>query len=309
MKKLLVLLVLCVLPALLVACSRHEPPAKPGRLQVVTSLFPLYDFAREVGGNKVQVSLILPPGVEPHAFEPKPDDVVRISRADLFVYTSPYMEPWAAKLLQGITEGKVTVVEAGKSAHYLGVAAGQNDHDHGAGKDPHIWLDLDNAALMVDAIATGLATRDPANRDYYLQNASSYKKRLHALDEQFRQGLASCRTREFLSGGHNAFSYLARRYGLTYRSAYGISAETEPTAQTLIQLVKELRSHQLHYIFTEELLSPQVADTIAREAGVSVLPLNGAHNLSKADMDVGVTFISLMEQNLKNLETGLECRQ
>jgi zinc transport system substrate-binding protein len=304
---------LCVLPlvlALLPACSRSEAPTNPGRLQVVTTLFPLYDFVRAVGGDRVQASLLLPPGVEPHGFEPKPEDMVRISKADLFVYTSPVMEPWAKKLLAGIAGGRLQTVVAGERATYLSNAAGHDhdDHDHVSGQDPHIWLDLGNAALMVDAIAAGLVRKDPANREFYLGNAAAYKGQLTALDSRFRQGLSSCRTREFLSGGHFAFSYLARRYNLTYHSAYGISADTEPTAKTMMQLVQQLRAQRLRTIFTEELLSPRLAETIARETGAAILPLHGLHNLSKEDLARGVTFLSLMEANLKNLRIGLECR-
>lgn len=300
--------------ALLVCCSRQEQAAGPARLQVMTTLFPLYDFARAVGGDRVQVQLLLPPGLEPHDFEPKPDDMVRIGKADLFVYASPVMEPWAAKLLKSLAGGKLLVVEAGEHARYLtATASGQRagdreDHSHGAGKDPHIWLDLGNAALMVDAVADGLTRKDPANREFYLNNAAAYKKRLAELDSRFRQGLGDCRTRHFLSGGHSAFAYLAERYNLTFSSAYGVSADTEPTARTLMQLVEQLRSQGLRHVFSEELLSTRVAETVAREAGASILLLHGLHNISKAELDSGATFMSLMEQNLKNLRTGLECR-
>jgi zinc transport system substrate-binding protein len=305
--------VLALVLVLLPACSRREAPVIPGRLQVVTTLFPLYDFVRVVGGDKVQASLLLPPGVEPHSFEPKPEDIVRISKADLFVYTSPVMEPWASKLLTGIAGGKLQPVVAGARATYLGKAAGHDHddhegHDHDSGQDPHIWLDLGNAALMVDTIAAGLAGKDPANREFYLANAAAYKGQLTALDNRFRQGLSSCRTREFLSGGHFAFFYLARRYDLTYHSAYGISADAEPTAKTMMQLVQQLRAQRLRTIFTEELLSPRLAETIARETGAAILPLHGLHNLSKEELAGGATFLSLMEENLKNLRTGLECR-
>jgi zinc transport system substrate-binding protein len=174
--------------------------------------------------------------------------------------------------------------------------------------DPHIWLDPANARLMVENIALALAAKDPANAPLYRTNAARYKQELAALDERFRQGLASCRQRTFLHGGHYAFAYLARRYGLDYLSAYGVSAEAEPTPQKMVALVREMRSHGLRYVFTEELLSPAMAQTVARETGAEVLRLHGLHNVTRDDLERGVSYLSLMEENLKSLRTGLECR-
>lgn len=314
-RKSLVLFLLLAL-ALLAGCQKREAP-EGGKVQVVTTLFPLYDFARIVGGDKVEVRLLLPPGVEPHSFEPKPEDLVRVSKADLFIYTNRYMEPWAANLLQGVAGAKVLVVDAGAGARYMaaGEEEGEQGHDaeekghrHGAGLDPHIWLDLDNARTMVDNIAAPLGQKDPANRPYYLANAAACKARLAELDERFRRGLADCRSREFLHGGHYAFGYLAKRYGLHYRSAYAMSANAEPTPQKLVGLIVQMRESGLHHIFYEELLTPRVAETIARETGATLLKLHGLHNISREELERGATFVSLMDQNLANLRTGLQCR-
>ncbi|HEY6008254.1 MAG TPA: zinc ABC transporter substrate-binding protein [Geobacteraceae bacterium] len=296
------------------ACrDREKAPTGPHRLQVVTTLFPVYDFARIIGGEKAEVRLLLPPGVEPHNYEPKPEEVARIGRADLFVYTDRYMEPWAADLLKGVGGGRAPrVVEAGSGANFLSangeeVGHAEHHHDHGT-MDPHIWLDPENARLMVAAIAAAMAEKDPANAAYYRGNAARYEGELTRLDERFRAGLANCRQHTFLHGGHYAFAYLARRYGLTYRSAYALSANAEPTPQRLVELVREMRSQRLKYIFYEELLSPAVAQTIARETGGTLLRLHGIHNVSKADLERGASYLSLMEENLNNLRTGLECR-
>jgi zinc transport system substrate-binding protein len=254
--------------------------------------------------------------VEPHSFEPKPEDLVRISKADIFIYTNRYMEPWAENILKGVSAKKLLVVDAGAGASYMPAGgeddddhgAEKNGHHHGAGLDPHIWLDPDNARTIVDNIASALSRKDPANRGYYLANASAYKARLAELDGRFRQGLANCQSREFLHGGHYAFGYLARRYNLHYLSAYGMSANAEPPPRKLVEIIVEMKKSGLHHIFYEELLAPRVAATIARESGATLLKLHGLHNISREDMDRGATFISLMEQNLVNLRTGLICR-
>jgi zinc transport system substrate-binding protein len=315
MKKVCLAVMLFIGLALLSACQRKEAKA-PGpvqkKLSVITSLFPLYDFARTVGGDKVDVTLLLPPGVEAHHFDPRPDDIIKITKADVFIYTNEQMEPWAGKLLRGVASSTLLVVDSSKGVKLLEAApgeehGGEHQHHHD-GIDPHIWLDFANARIMVDNIATGMAEKDPANRDYYATKAAVYKAELQKLDDEFKAGLTACGTREFLHGGHNAFGYLTRRYGLTYRPALqSMSADSEPTPAELAGLVKHMRKQGLKYIYSEELLSPRTAETIAKETGAGILLFHGAHNISREDLDKGVTFISLMKKNLENLRIGLQC--
>ena len=175
--------------------------------------------------------------------------------------------------------------------------------------DPHIWLDFANAQIMVDNITAGMSAKDPANKDYYAARAAAYKAELQKLDDEFKAGLAACGTREFIHGGHNAFGYLTRRYGLTYLPAmHSLLADAEPSAADLVALVKQMRKKGIMYIFSEELLSPRTAEAIAKETGARVLLLHGAHNISRDDLARGVSFITLMRKNLENLRTGLQCR-
>ncbi len=302
----LLLALVLVLPG----CSRQE--RQSGKLQVVTTLFPLYDFARTIGGEKAQVTLLLPPGVEPHSFEPRPEDVVRVNRADLFVYTNAVMEPWAASIISGLDKGKVAVVEGGSGIPLMqGPVSGRHHEGHddvhdGKGGDPHIWLDFDNARTIVRNILAAYVARDPANKAYYEQNAAGLDRQLAALDQRFKDTLANCPKKVLLHGGHYAFGYLAKRYGLQYISASAVNADAEPTPAKLAELVQTMRREHLGYVYTEELLSPRVAETIARETGAKVLMLRAGHNVTKDELQKGVTFISLMEENLKNLKTGLQ---
>ncbi|WP_129124593.1 metal ABC transporter substrate-binding protein [Geomonas oryzae] len=302
----LLLALILVLPG----CSRQE--RQSGKLQVVTTLFPLYDFSRTIGGEKAQVTLLLPPGVEPHSFEPRPEDVVRVNRADLFVYTNAVMEPWAASIISGLDKGKVTVVEGGRGIPLMqGPVSdrhreGHDDAHEGKGGDPHIWLDFDNARTIAKNILAAYVARDPANKAYYEQNAAGLDRQLAALDQRFKETLANCPKKELLHGGHYAFGYLAKRYGLKYISASAVNADAEPTPAKLAELVQIMRREHLGYVYTEELLSPRVAETIARETGAKVLMLRAGHNVTKDELQKGVTFVSLMEENLKNLKTGLQ---
>ncbi len=324
MKKVYAVSVALIFAVLASACEKKEVPAPPAahkNLIVVTTLFPLYDVARTIGGDKAEVSLILPPGVEPHTFEPRPEDAARVTKADLFIFTNEFMEPWAVKFVKGLNAGNVALVDSSRGVTLLRAGAeeaGADDHDgrgdkghhhhHAGAMDPHIWLDFDNAQIMVDNIASAMVARDPANKAYYLANAAACKAELEKLDADYKAGLSSCAKRVFLHGGHYAFGYLANRYGLQYESASAVNADAEPTPAKLVALVKQVRANGLKYVYSEELLSPRVSEMIAKETGVSVLLLHGAHNIGKADFDQGVTFISLMRRNLTNLRTGLQCK-
>lgn len=306
----------CCIALFSAGCKKREENHSAS-LQVVTTLFPLYDFARTIAGGKADVTMLLPPGVEPHTFEPKPEDMIRISRAGLFVYTSRYMEPWAEKIVSGIGSKKLRVVNAGDKVSYRAGVRG-DEHHHGEkgggghdqkGMDPHVWLDFANAALMVDSILDGFVGADPANGALYRQNAEALKKRLTALDSRYQKELSSCATRKLLHGGHYTFGYLAGRYGLEYHALSGISSDSEPSAEHMVALVREIRSSGAKYLFAEELLSPRLTETLAQEAGVGVLMLHGAHNLSRDDLSKGVTFFDLMERNLGQLRKGLGCRE
>lgn len=312
MNKIVTGVLLCILLPLCLSCEKNPPETgAQKKLQVVVSLFPLYDFTRAIGGDKVDVSLLLPPGMEAHSFEPKPDDIIRANKADLFIYTNRYMEPWAVSIAGGLDPRKTLVVDTSQGVQFL--RAGQElDHDHeghnGEGMDPHIWLNFANAQIMVDNILAALEAKDPAHRDYYTANAKAYKAKLRELDDQYRSGLSHCAKNIFLHGGHFAFGYLANRYGLRYESAYAVSANAEPSPSTIAQLIRQIRQNGLHYIYTEELVEPRIADTISRETGAKIVKLHGAHNISKDDLAAGATFLSLMEQNLKNLRIGLQCK-
>jgi len=310
----MLLILLCCVATLLTGCSKNE--LKPAAdLQVVTSLFPLYDFTRTIAGDKARVTLLLPPGMEPHTFEPKPEDLITISKAGLFIYTGPYMEPWADKVIKGINNKTVCIVEAGKLVRYR--SSSSDDDHHGAKRgsrpdhevmDPHIWLDFSNAAIMVDAILEGFISADPANAGLYRTNADTLKARLALLDGRYREALASCATRKLLHAGHYTFGYLAQRYNLEYHALSGVSSDSEPSAARMASLIRQIRLSGTTYLFAEEILSPRLAETVAQEAGVQVLTLHGAHNLSRDDFLKGATFFDLMETNLEHLQKGLQCR-
>jgi zinc transport system substrate-binding protein len=314
------LLLLLAAPALL-SCSAGDGRKDSGevKVRVVASLYPIYDFAKNIGGNRAGVSLLLPPGEEPHSFEPRPADILNLNKADIFIYTNAYMEPWAIDLAKSLDKKKALMLDSSAGIAFMEEAAGHDMHDHAgheehkaedhdhSGMDPHVWLDFGNAARMVDNITEAFIQKDPEGRDYYLKNAAAYKAALADLDGRYKKALGSCKHRLFINGGHFAFGYLAKRYGLKYMSAYGVSADSEPTPGQVSKIASLLKRYDLKYIYHEELLQPRMAETIAKETGAGLLLLHGAHNITREDFEKGVSFIGLMDQNLENLVKGLEC--
>lgn len=294
----------------------QEKPATQKKIRVITTLFPLYDFCRIIGQEKVEVILLLPPGVEAHAYEPKPADIVRIHDSDLLVFTGSAMEPWVPKILKGIQSTKLSVIDSSKGISFPKMepqfedkTSGHSYHKHD-GMDPHIWLDFDNAGKMIDAITEGLIAKDGRNKDFYLKNARDYHEKLVALDKKYQASLAGCKNKFIVYAGHASVGYLMNRYHIRYISAYkGFSPDSEPTPKALAEMVNIVKKNGLRYIYYEELITPKVADVISRETGVGLLMLHGAHNVTKKELDSGVSYIILMERNLENLIKGMECRQ
>jgi len=278
-----------------------------GKIKIVTTLFPLYDMAKNIGADKAEVSMLVPPGVEPHTFEPKPSDIIKINEADCFIYTGRFMEPWAEDIIKGVTNKKLIVVDVSKGTKMISAVFPDKDEPRGA-LDPHIWLDFDNAKIMVKNIAEAFEAKDPADKAFFKQKADDYNKKLSELDASFRSALGTCKSRAIVYGGHYAFGYVATRYGLSYVAAQGVSPDAEPTAKDLVRLVEQIKKNNIHYVFYEELTSPRIAETIARETHAKMLLLNAAHNLTKDQFERGVSFFEILNADLENLKIGLECR-
>jgi zinc transport system substrate-binding protein len=313
MKRIIFILgVILFMGASFLAVSRYRTKPLPAptseRMAITTTLFPLYDMAKNIGQDKADVSLLLPPGTEAHSFDPKPSDIVRINQSDLFIFTGKFMEPWAEDLAKGVSNKNLVAVDSSFSTTMIpGVF---HDADEPAGSlDPHIWLDFDNAKVMVDNITHALLEKDPSNATFYQKNADNYKNRLEQLDNQYRSTLSSCKRQEIVYGGHYAFGYLAKRYGIQYLAAQGLSPDAEPTAKDLIALVAQIKKNNIPFIFYEELTSPKIAETLANETSAKMLLLNAAHNITKEDFENNISFLSIMEENLTNLSTGLDCKK
>jgi len=293
------------------AFGQQEEPSES--LKAVTTIFPLFDFTRTIGGEHIEVSLILPPGVEAHSYEPAPRDIVQINQADLFIYAGKEMEPWANRVIQSLTSPDIHIVDASKPIDLLEAPEdhhhshnGDNHNDHHDSADPHFWTDPVLVKDVVDAIAQSLIETDPENASYYEAQAQAYNRELDALHEDIQKAVESFEATTILYGGHFAFGYFANRYGLDHISPYsGFSPSSEPTSRRIAELIRKMEELDLDVIYHEELIEPRIARIISEETGAQMKLLHGLHNVTKQEKEEGATYISIMRENLEKLKEGL----
>lgn len=262
-----------------------------GKLRVAASFYPLAYFASRIGGDTADVFVVTPPGVEPHDYEPTPADIIKIEKSDLLILNGQ-LEPWAGSATENLRGGETRVLVAGDGMI--------------RGTDPHTWLSPKLAALEAGKIRRELAAIDPKNAGEYEQNSVALSQELSQLDSEFRQGLANCNKREFLTS-HAAFSYLAQEYGLQQVPVAGISPDEEPSAKEMAELARYAKEKEIKFIFLEKLASPRLAQTLALEADAQTLVLDPLEGLSKEDENSGKNYFTIMRENLAALEKALEC--
>jgi len=281
--------------------GRPSKTTPSGKLLVVASFYPLYFFSREIGGDKADVTNIVPSGAEPHDYEPTAQDMATIESCKLIILNGGGLEAWSDSVGKNIDAKNTTIVVAGE-----GLTTQQVTENGQTETDPHVWLAPRLAQKMVERIAQAFERADPANKDYYRSNADSLKTKLGDLDAEYRRGLSACKTKNIITS-HAAFGYLATAYGLNQVSIAGLSPDAEPSPRQLADIAKFARDNRVKYIFFESLASPKLSQTIATEVGAHTLVLNPIEGLSEGEMSQGKTYLSIMQDNLTNLRTALQC--
>jgi zinc transport system substrate-binding protein len=290
-KKIALLIVLTLIVGATIFGITASKTKESSKLSVVASFYPLYDFAKHVGGDKVEVTNVTPAGAEPHEYEPSPQMLVTAQKSDVFIFNGEWLEPWTDNFIK---DYKGTLVMGGD-----GISLLKNN-------DPHFWLDPVLAQKMVNSIRDGLIKADPANKEYYSRNAKSYVAKLADLDQAYRSGLGHCDQRAVVVS-HDALEYLANRYDFETLPIAGISPEEEPSAARLAELSKIVKEKGIKYVFFESLVSPRLADTIAQETGAKTLVFDPLEGLSDADQKQGKDYLSVQRENLENLRSALAC--
>ncbi len=332
MKKLITISLLALI--LLSACAAEESTEssqESEKINVIASFYPLEEFTRQVGKDLIEVRSITPAGADPHEYEPTPKDIASVTSADMFLFNGAGQDPWAEKIAPEVSGQVVEMTpyfsllehdeEAPEDEHDEEAPEDDHEeddreaeaehhdedvHEHHHELDPHIWLDPTIAAQEVEIIAQKLTKLDPENSEAYQQNAAAYQSQLTALDKKFQDGLANCKQQNFVTS-HTAFGYLAKRYNLHQIPIRGISTEEEPSARKLGEIADLAEEKGIKYIFFETLVSPRLSQTLADEIGAQTLVLNPIGGLTKEEVTSGKNYVTVMEDNLENLRTALEC--
>ena len=298
--------------SLLTGCGTQpaDTAADDGRLRVLTSFYPMYDFACKIGGDCIDVTNMVPSGTEPHDWEPSTNDLKNLEKADVFIYNGADMEPWADDLLVSRSD-TLHVVETSENVE-LRTTDGEHEHahehegaDHHHGDfDPHVWLDPENAKIEMEAIRDALCAADPENSTVFQSNYEKYAAELDALDAEFREKLAPLPNRTIVVA-HEAFGYLCDAYGLTQVGIEGLSPDSEPDPGRMAEVIDFVREHSISTIFFEELVSPKVAEAIASETGAQAKMLSPLEGLSDEQAAAGADYFSVMHDNLAALMEAL----
>jgi len=282
------------------------------KIGAVATVYPLMEFTKAVLGDRGKVTLLLPPGAEIHSWQPRPSDIDKISRSDLFICIGADLEPWVDDILVSVRNPKLEVFRASEGMSLIRGEESEHehmpDHEHNHGlMDPHIWLDFKLDQMIIDRLVGKMSELKPTESSYFRANGEKYKARLQKLDQEFERTLSACKGRTIILGGHAAFGYLAKRYHLHQISLYGLNPDSTPTPRKLVEVVELAKQLDIKVIYFEINASDDLAKVIAREIGVRTLVLNPGANLTRSQIHAGTTFFDIMNMNLKNLSEGLDC--
>ncbi|MDO4812721.1 MAG: metal ABC transporter substrate-binding protein [Eubacteriales bacterium] len=314
MKRLLPTL-LCVL--LLTGCAaRAEHTADDGKMSVVCTLFPYYDFARQIAGDRAEVTLLLSPGREAHSFEPTPRDALTIASADVFVYNGGEGELWVEEMLDSSGENIGTAlcmmdcVDAHEEEIVEGMQVHEHEHEHEDSDeieyDEHIWTSPQNAIVLCRAVCEAMCAQDEKNAEAYRANCERCCTELAALDGEFRALREEAKRDLLIFADRFPFLYFCEEYDLHYRAAFhGCSTDTEPSLATLKFLIDKVEQENIPVVYTVDLSSRKIAEVVAESTGAEVGVLYSMQTVSRADFEAGETYVSLMERNLETLREGL----
>lgn len=264
-------------------------PAHAENLKIICSMFPQYDFAKNIAGDKAEVELLIKPGLDPHDFEPSPLDVKNLSDADIFIYTGVLMEPWTERILN-VINNKTLVIDASHGVNLIN-------------NDPHIWLNLLNAVSMINNILEGMCRKDLLNAEFYKSSAERYIKMLTGLDDEFKEAVKNAKNDTLVFGGAFACSYFFDKYKLKYVSAY--DGENEPGMARILDVIKYINKNKIKYIFYDELEPAEIAKSIAEQTGAELIIFYSLHGVTDKDFNDGVKFYDLMRRNLDNIRLAL----
>ena len=320
MKKFLaVIITSLILVATLCACGNKEnsvskaQSGSDGKISVVTTIFPPYDFARQVGGDNVDLTMLLKPGTESHNYDPTPQDIIKIQNCDLFIYVGGESDEWVKDILESDNSkpkkiiALIDCVDAVEEEIVEGMEDKDEDDDsHKIEYDEHVWTSPKNAIIISKKISSALIELDKDNAKTYEKNTTEYSQKLSLLDSKFQSIVDNAKRKTIIFGDRFPMRYFADEYGLKYYAAFpGCSSETEPSAATVSFLIDKVKAEKIPVVFSIEFSNGKVADTICEDTRAKKLTFHSCHNVTQEQFDSGVTYIDLMNQNAENIKEAL----
>ena len=290
--------------------SQNEADNKDSqKLKIISTVFPPYDLARQIAGDNADISILLPPGSESHTYEPTAKEIIEIQNCDIFLYIGGENEQWAEKIISSNKSDSVKTVkliDCVKTLEEAELHEEEHEEEHSHETDEHIWTSPKNEQLMLTAVYDAICEADPENKAVYTKNKDSYNEQLNELDKAYKEAVGNAKNKTIIMADKFPFRYLAEEYGLDFYAAFSsCSDESEPSAAAMTSLISKIKELKIPVVYYLEFSSTKVADTLCSETGASLLMLHSCHNVSKEDLDKGITYVELMKQNLENLKTAL----
>ena len=280
-----------------------------GKLKIISTVFPPYDLARQIAGDNADISILLPPGSESHTYEPTAKEILEIQNCDIFLYIGGENEQWAEKIISSNKSDSmktVKLINCVKTLEEADLHEEEHHEEHSHEADEHIWTSPKNEQLMLTAVYDAICEADPENKAVYTKNKDSYNEQLSELDKAYKEAIDNAKNKTIIIADKFPFRYLAEEYGLDCYAAFSsCSDESEPSAAAMTSLISKIKEQNIPVVYYLEFSSTKVADTLCSETGASSLMLHSCHNVSKEDLEKGISYVDLMKQNLENLKTAL----
>lgn len=314
-RKLAVFLVMCVMTFQFIGCTNTESENN-GKIKVVSTIFASYDFARQIGGNVADITMLLKPGVESHSYEPSPKDIITVQECDVFIYVGGENDAWVDNILESMDTSDMTIIKMidlvdkyeeeaveGMDGHEH---TDECEHDHSEW-DEHVWTSPVNAIKICKALTEAFVKNDKANKAVYEENSDRYIEELKKLDETFRKIVGTADRKVVVFGDRFPLRYFVEEYNLEYYAAFpGCSSETEASAATVAFLIDKVKEEEIPVVFKIELSSDSMANTIAEGSGAKVLTFNTCHNVTSEEFEKGENYITLMYRNANALKEAIQ---
>lgn len=310
-----ILVSVLILLLFLTGCSQPSESSlneDNGKINVVSTIFPGYDFAREIAGEEANLTMLLPPGSESHSFEPTPQDIIKIQNCDLFIYVGGESDTWVKGILESMDTSNMKIismidlVEVVEEETKEGMEAESDHEEEESEYDEHVWTSPVNAIRIVNAVSDALCTIDEEHGEIYEKNMDAYVKELEDLDQSFRNVMQDAKRDTLIFGDRFPFRYFVDEYGLDYYAAFpGCSTETEASAQTVAFLIDKVREEEIPVVFHIEFSNEKMADVICESTEAKKLLLHSCHNLTKNEFESGVSYLDLMKQNVEHLREAV----